>query len=41
MPGWLNWIERETSNLEVEGSSPSSGVYLYKNYFIKIIFLQI
>jgi len=25
MPDWLNWIERKTSNLEVEGSSPLSG----------------
>ena len=25
LPDWLNWIERKTSNLEVEGSSPLSG----------------
>ena len=26
MPNWLNWIERKTSNLEVEGSSPLLGL---------------
>ena len=25
MPGWLNWIEHQTSNLGVAGSSPASG----------------
>ena len=30
-PGWRNWIARKTSNLEVLGSSPRSGVS--KSYF--------
>ena len=27
VPGWLNWIEHQTSNLGVAGSSPASGVF--------------
>ena len=26
-PNWLNWIEHQTSNLGVAGSSPALGVY--------------
>ena len=26
-PGWHNWLARETFNLKVEGSSPSSGEF--------------
>ena len=26
-PDWLNWIEHQTSNLGVAGSSPASGAY--------------
>ena len=32
MPGWLNWIERKTSNLEVLGSSPRSGVQVFHHF---------
>ena len=27
MPVWLNWIEHQTSNLKVTGSSPVSGEF--------------
>ena len=27
MSSWPNWIRRETTNLEIEGSSPSEDVY--------------
>ena len=29
LPGWLNWIEHQTSNLEVVGSSPTLGVLVF------------
>ena len=35
MPGWLNWIERKTSNLEVLGSSPRSGVQVFHRFLQK------
>ena len=28
IPTWRNWIARETSNLEVAGSSPAVGRFL-------------
>ena len=37
MPDWLNWIEHQTSNLGVAGSSPASGDYL--NLIIKLTFI--
>ena len=38
LPGWLNWIEHQTSNLGVAGSSPASGAYTLLNIYLKLLF---
>lgn len=40
-PGWHNWLARETFNLKVEGSSPSSGEInrlVFSSFFLYFLF---